>query len=78
MTAQFDELPYLDPAEEKLSIGELNVLQEIAALTSSAGDITDVYSSVAALVAELIDWDGNICQHSQPRWSELRHSTSRR
>jgi len=66
MTAQFDELPYLDPAEEKLSIGELNVLQEIAALTSSAGDITDVYSSVAALVAELIDWDGIIVNTPNP------------
>ena len=42
------------------SARELTVLNEIATVVSSATDITDVYSSFAALVADVIDWDGII------------------
>ena len=40
------------------SARELAVLNEIATVVSSATDINDVYSSFAALVGEVIDWDG--------------------
>ena len=42
------------------SARELAVLNEIATVVSSATDINDVYSSFAALVGEVIDWDGII------------------
>jgi hypothetical protein len=42
------------------SARELAVLNEIPTAVSSATDISDVYSSFAALVAEVIEWDGII------------------
>lgn len=53
-----DDLITTDAAA--FSARELSVLNEIATVVSSASDISDVYASFAALVADVIDWDGII------------------
>ena len=44
--------------EADLSTREMNVLLNIATVVSAASSMNDVYSSFAALVADLIEWDG--------------------
>jgi signal transduction histidine kinase len=61
MAIQFENYENTDTTgEEQFSARELSVLNEIATLVSSASDISDVYSSFSALVADLITWDGII------------------
>jgi len=55
---KFDSSQITD--EVVFSARELAVLNEIATVVSSATDISDVYSSFAALVADVIEWDGII------------------
>ena len=49
-----------NPEDVVFSVRELAVLNEIATVVSSATDISDVYSSFAALVGEVLEWDGII------------------
>jgi len=61
MATQYDNINEPDITDEVVfSPRELAVLNEIATVVSSATDISDVYSSFAALVADVIDWDGII------------------
>ena len=61
MATQFNNIDEPNVTDEvTFSPRELSVLNEIATVVSSATDISDVYSSFAALVADVIDWDGII------------------
>ncbi|MDG0867927.1 ATP-binding protein [Candidatus Lucifugimonas marina] len=61
MATQFNNIEEPNITDEVVfSPRELGVLNEIATVVSSATDIADVYSSFAALVADVIDWDGII------------------
>ncbi|MCZ6539735.1 MAG: GAF domain-containing protein [Chloroflexi bacterium] len=61
MATQFDNLQIEHATEEEaLSVRELGVLIDIATVVSAASRIGAVYSPLAALVADLIGWDGII------------------
>jgi signal transduction histidine kinase len=61
MATQFDNFDKPVSTDEVVfSARELTVLNEIATVVSSATDISDVYSSFSALVADVIEWDGII------------------
>jgi signal transduction histidine kinase len=61
MATQFNNVENSSSTDEVVfSARELTVLNEIATVVSSATDISDVYSSFSALVADVIDWDGII------------------
>ena len=61
MAALHDNFGSQNTSEDVVfSARELAVLNEIATVVSSATDINDVYSSFAALVGEVIEWDGII------------------
>ena len=58
MATRFDRVENTQTADAvTFSVRELSVLNEIATVVSAASDISDVYSSFSALVAELIGWD---------------------
>lgn len=61
MATQFNNIEEPNITDEVVfSARELAVLNEIATVVSTATDISDVYSSFSALVADVIDWDGII------------------
>ncbi|NQW21506.1 MAG: GAF domain-containing protein [Chloroflexi bacterium] len=61
MATQYENLGESHNTDEVVfSARELAVLNEIATVVSSATDMSDVYSSFSALVADVIDWDGII------------------
>ncbi|MEE8046907.1 MAG: ATP-binding protein [Dehalococcoidia bacterium] len=65
MATQFNKVDISIAADEVVfSARELTVLNEIATVVSSAVDISDVYSSFSALVADILDWDGIIVNTS--------------
>ena len=66
MATQFDNLQIADTTEEQaFSARELSVLIDIATVVSAASSIGAVYSSLAALVADLIEWDAIIITTSE-------------
>ena len=59
MATQYDNLwTRHSVAATEFSARELEVLIEIATVVSAASSISDINSSFAALVADVIEWDG--------------------